>query len=44
MIARGLVELVSGDIGISEFLNGPYLQEILTGGGLWAMRAGIAKK
>lgn len=44
MMARGLVELVTGDIGLTDFLNGPYIQEILTGGGLWAMRAGIAKK
>jgi hypothetical protein len=43
MVARGVLELVTGDIGLSEFINGPYLTEVIAAFGLASLRAGVEK-
>ncbi len=43
MILRGVFELIIGDIGFSEFANGPYLTEVMAALGLSSLRAGVEK-
>jgi len=43
MAIRGIIEVITGDITISQFVAGPYIQEILTAGLGASIRAGIAK-
>lgn len=43
VLVRGAYELVIGDISLSEFINGPYLGEVLFGGIVLSGRAAVAK-
>lgn len=43
MLLRAIFELVIGDIGFSQFVNGPYIMEIMAALGLSSLRAGVEK-
>lgn len=43
ILVRGAYELLIGDISLTEFINGPYLGEVLFGGVVITIRAAIGK-
>ena len=43
LVVVGIIQVISGDMTFQQFLASPACQEILTGLGLGALRAGVAK-
>jgi len=43
MVAKNVVELVSGDITLNQFINSPDIEMILMACGFMTMRSGIEK-